>query len=276
MRHAGLVRLVLGLALGALAGCESDSGPSSPWIPGKDADDNGQDTTLPEEDTGGGAPDFPAATGNATADRMLAAAQACGYQSPSTVPVGWGSVIVGEGGCSAWAPSGWVSAGAGTSVTLITETQAGDCGFMALTGVPYTTISCTPAGARDYVAAGLEQAGCQGIDTLHWGESTDNFAGYSFPRGDFFFTCQSNGVTRAAYLWISIQGTTPLCNLLVLGLWTEASAIEAKMCTVTQVFNSIKCPSGGSGSCWDSECDSACQGEGYGGGSCVDDECQCE
>jgi|GEM_PF-2224019 len=276
MRHASLVRLVLCLALGGLDACESDDGSGPFGNLGRDVDENGQDSVAPGEDTRGGAPDFPAATGNSTADRMLAAAQACGYQSPSTVPVGWGSVIVGEGGCSAWAPSGWVSTGAGTSVTLITETQSGDCGFMALTGVPYTTIACTPAGARDYIVAGLEQGGCQGVSTLHWAEGTDQFAGYSFPRGDFFFTCQSNGVTRAAYLWISIQGTEPLCNLLVLGLWTEASAIEAKMCTVTQVFNSIKCPSGGGGSCSDSECDSACRGEGYGGGSCVDDECQCQ
>ncbi len=217
-------------------------------------------------------------TGIPLVDRMLSAAEQCGTQNPNTVPPGWRMVLAGEQGCTFMAPPDWEALGAGTTVTLVQEDANGTTGFILMGGVPdlQAQVDCSPSGVSQYMAANMEQTGCADVQTLLLDVYTEDFLGQAVPMADYFYSCRKNSVSLVGYQWISIHGTQPLCNILVLGLWMSQEQIEAKACTLTQIMNSIKCPSGASGDCDDASCANSCREQDAQGGACNDnDECVC-
>ena len=218
---------------------------------------------------------LPPSTGKPLADRLIDTARTYGYQSPNTVPAGWEMVLVGERGCAISVPPGWRAQGAGTAVTSVEEDAEGYTGVLVMAGVPQTSIACTPGGATDYLLAGIEQSGCGSIDRLYYQEETENIAGIPIPKADLIMSCVEEGELAVGYAWVTIQGTTPLCNILVLGFWMPEPLIEAKTCTLSQILQSVRCPQGGR-YCVDADCNADCVELGKGGGHCnADDDCVC-
>lgn len=222
--------------------------------------------------------DLPTTTGNTTADKLIQTALSCGYQSRYTVPAGWEMVLVGEQGCVVWSPPGWQALGAGTNITSIQEDTAGNTGYLSMMGVPQAGVyvECTPQGVTNFMKQFIEGTGCNNVQTLYYQEGTVNIAGVIIPKADFIFSCTSGQVRKVGYFWNTIQGTVPLCNLLILGFWMPETQITAQTCTLTQIFNSALCPGPGGTSCSDSECNSDCKARGNTGGQCdSNDNCQC-
>jgi len=213
-------------------------------------------------------------TGVPLIDQLIDAASACGYQSFNTVPAGWKMVLVGEQGCAVWAPSDWLTYGEGTGITTVEEGSAGLTGYVSMVGAS-AELTCTLQGVTDWAVSGLTQE-CSGEQRLHYVERVDTIAGVQIPVADVFFTCDKGGTPLIAYLWVSLQGTSPLCNVAVLGLWLPQGEMEQKTCTATQILMSNKCPSGSSGWCDEGECRDDCARRGYASGGCTsDDRCEC-
>jgi hypothetical protein len=213
-------------------------------------------------------------TGNATVDRLGAAAAACGPQSRLTVPAGWQMVLAGEKGCAFYAPTTWQTIGAGTPSTFVVEDQTRVTGSSVLAGVDTTgTATCTPHGVATWLFANNKD--CVGFTELYWKDGVDNVAGLQIPRGDLVYACTQSGVPIVGYLVVQIHGTWPLCNILAFAFWMPETQIEARTCTLTQTMNSIQCPQGGS-SCSDSSCAQECVAAGNASGACTsDDSCYC-
>lgn len=239
-------------------------------------DDGGGPGTNPGQNPFGA--QLPASTGDPDTDRLIATAATCGFQSFNTVPVGWRMVPIGEQGCAIWTPPGWTAIGAGTAVTSVEGNAAGTLGALSMAGVPPvgTSVSCTPKGATAYLLQGVEADGCAGVKQLYYAESTMNLVGMNVPKADVTISCTDSGQQIFGYLLVSITGTTPLCNILSLGFWMPRGEIAQHTCTLTQILQSVRCPTPGGSFCSDSECDADCKAMGRSGGACdASDSCQC-
>lgn len=253
----------------ALAGCSDDDGGN-----GSTSDGGGSGGTSGYPAGQG----LPATTGNASADKLVKAADDCDYQSPNTVPAGWKMVPIGKKGCVVWAPPGWTAQGAGTEIVSVQEDSAGNTGYLAMMGTPAAGVSvtCTPRGATDFVSKTIDLWGCKNVKSLYYKEGYETVAGISIPKADVIFSCSTGGVTKVGYMWVTIQGSSPLCNLLILGLWMLESQITAKTCTLTQVLLSAQCPKPGGGFCVDASCNADCVKAGHKSGKCdSNDHCVC-
>ncbi len=76
----------------------------------------------------------------------------------------------------------------------------------------------------------------------------------------------------AGYLWVLTTPSVIACNVVGLGFWEPEARIEQDTCVLTQILNSVKCPSGGG--CDPSECDASCKQSGRSGGTCSSG-CEC-
>jgi hypothetical protein len=218
------------------------------------------------------APDIT--SGNAIVDRIAVAVASCGSQSHFTVPVGWQMVMVGEKGCTFYAPPNWLSIGAGTPTTFVVEDSTRVTGSSVLAGVDTTgTATCTPHGIANWLFANNQD--CVGYQELYWKDSVDDVAGVQIPRGDLVYSCTQGGVPIAGYLMAQIHGTFPFCNMVVMAFWMPQTQIESRTCTLTQTLNSIQCPHAGGG-CDDASCAQDCIANGSQTGFCsADGSCVC-
>ena len=271
-----------------VAASEAGSDAGSRDLPGPDAGSRDRPQMPPEvgsprEVAADLAPDAPSvtpdtapatSTGNAIADRLAAAAAACGPQSRLTVPVGWQMVPAGELGCAFYAPAGWLTIGAGTPMTFAVEDQSRLVGSSVMAGVDSTgTATCTPHGVATWLFANNQD--CVGFKELYWKDGVDVVAGIQIPRGDLVYSCTQSGTPIAGYLVVQIHGTWPMCNILAFAFWMPETQIEARTCTLTQTLNSIQCPQGGTG-CDDAQCRQECVASGNASGACAsDDSCYC-
>lgn len=265
------------LALLTLPGCSDDgdgqSGADGGGLVSRDGGGSGADWR------GGGqsglGDNLPATTGDSLADALIKAALSCGYQSFNTVPPGWKMTLLGEQGCAAWAPASWTASGAGTNLVSI---EGGNTGFAALMGVPHPSlgVSCTPRGATTFLKWVLEQSGCAGVKERYYKAGSETVAGVTVQKADVVLSCSSGAVQKVGYFWSSVQSTSPLCNLLILGFWVPGGQIQSQTCTATQVLQSMRCPQPGGKMCVDAECAADCQKAGASGGQCSqNDTCVC-
>jgi hypothetical protein len=273
---------VTGAALDAGTNVEGglrDSGPAPADLPSSTPDvadsriqgaDVTPDVVPVVRDT---APDT-ISTGNAIVDRLAVAVASCGSQSHFTVPVGWQMVMVGDKGCTFYAPPNWLSIGAGTPTTFVVEDSTRVTGSSVLAGVDTTgTATCTPHGIASWLFANNQD--CVGYQELYWKDSVDDIAGIQIPRGDLVYSCTQGGVPIAGYLMAQIHGTWPFCNMVVMAFWMPQTQIESRTCTLTQTLNSIQCPHAGGG-CDDASCAQDCIANGSQTGFCdADGSCVC-
>lgn len=284
------VRLALAASLlsGLLLACDDDGGGALHWEPGGGgmggAGGAGTGLLAPSDvrqaERDAGTPVSPSTvevptgerTGNARVDQMLAAAEACGQQSPSTTPAGWSMVPTGEAGCAFSAPPGWQVFGAGEPATAIQRDEDATAGFLVMSGVPDSALlpSCTPAGLSEMVEAVIGRS-CTPIERLHFEAYTEEFAGVALPAADLFFAC-GPGV---GYFWLTIQGDRPLCQVLAMGVWLPESELSLTTCTLTQIMQSARCPMPGGNLCIDAECNARCIEDGFERGACDTDLCVC-
>jgi hypothetical protein len=232
-----------------------------------------------ENSNGDQSPSEVPTTGNADADRLAQAAAACGYQSKSTVPAGWDLVMMSDKGCSFWTPAGWLVEGEGQAVTSAFEDSQENVGFMAISAVDLSgNFDCTLTGVRDWLETQIGEGCSDSLQTLYYGERTIDIGDLSIPVADWIIGCMQGAASGVGYMFIlgQTESMYPACYITVEGFWEPSSQIEEKTCMLTQIFNSVWCPSGGSGSCVDADCSAACAEEGYAGGACTSaDECGC-
>lgn len=259
------------------------AGDAGPDAGGRDLPQAPEEVGGPRDAAADFAPDVPSggkdtapdtSTGNAIADRLAAAAAACGPQSRLTVPVGWQMVPAGELGCAFYAPGGWLTIGAGTPMTFAVEDQSRLVGSSVMAGVDSSgTATCTPHGVATWLFANNQD--CVGWKELYWKDGVDVVAGIQIPRGDLVYSCTQSGTPIAGYMVVQIHGTWPMCNILAFAFWMPETQIEARTCTLTQTLNSIQCPQGATG-CDDAQCRQECVASGNASGACAsDDSCYC-
>lgn len=208
----------------------------------------------------------PSSTGNALVDRFGAAAARCGHQSVSTVPGGWDIVSVGGLGCTVWVPPGWTVTGDGTGLVSALGDAGGRRGFVGVAGPTTELAACAPAEARDAILAGFTRAGFSSTQVLwHW-EGQEAFGGSTWSTGHAVFSMDAGSDALVGYLWDMTAQTLVACDVTSLGFWMPQASLEADMCQLLQIPNSVRCPSGGG--CDDVECDRGCRAEGHAGGHC--------
>ncbi len=186
----------------------------------------------------------PTSTGNALVDRLGAAASKCGPQSSLTVPGGWQLVAIGDKGCMVHAPPGWKVIGFGTPTVSVFRDDAAREGFFGLAGAAQTA-TCTPPAVRDGVLQGFVANNYDSVDVLWHAEANEAFGGSTWPIGHTVFSMKRAGAPLLGYLWLLTTQTVVACDVVGLGFWLPQDAIETDTCTLTQTFNSIRCPSGG-------------------------------
>lgn len=208
-------------------------------------------------------------------DRLGAAASLCGYQSPSTVPVGWDTASFGQG-CSIWGPSSWGFEGAGTQMIFVSDPTHG---AVVGGGVPDAPgpASCTPRGVAEYFLGLYQALGCSAPKLEYYADGTLLLVDDPIPVGHSVFTCDYQGTPMVGYQFtMGMQDV--MCSIVLSAFWEPQSDVESMTCTLTQILNSVSCPTGGSSSCEDVDCDTACRNAGQQGGRCPSsggEGCEC-
>jgi hypothetical protein len=272
----GRTFLSLLVATSVVLSCSGSS--NGPGVSGGDGGAPGADGGTAPSGDGGGTPGTtlapPTKTGNAIVDRLGAAAASCGKQSMFTVPGGWEIVAVGDKGCTVWVPPGWVIEGAYTGLATAMRDASGTEGFLGIAGISERS-ACDPATVRDGVLNGFAEKGFATPKVLWHHEQTDSFGGTAWPTGHTVFSTSAGETAVVGYLWLLTTATVIACDVVGLGFWEPVAVIERDTCTLTQVINSVKCPSGGS-SCDDADCNAQCQRDGSAGGACSPEgNCSC-
>ncbi len=268
-------RVLLLLCVSGVAACQGDAGGDDPFGPGGlPADAAAGGAARPEA---GAPPADDDHTGLPRVDRLIDAAAACGEQSPRTTPAGWQLVLTGSSGCTLHAPPDFTPVGAGTQTTAVQLGDAAALGVMVLAGVPEAgrVAACTPDGLADF-ALDVVRARCPAAEPLYFEAYTEVVAGVPLPVGDLFWTCAADGHTTIGYFNVSVHGTTPLCELLIIGAWMPEAEVESTVCTLTQIMASLQCPTPGGEVCIDAECAADCRARGFAGGACHEDACVCQ
>ncbi len=212
-------------------------------------------------------------TGYSVVDRLGAASSACGKQSMFTVPGGWNILAVGNAGCTVWVPPGWTLTGAYTGIASAIRDGSGSEGFVGIAGATQE-VTCAPEPVRDSVLQGFTAKGFSAPQVLWHYEQSQEFGGTVWPTGHTVFGSAVSGTALVGYLWVMTTQTVVACDVVSLGFWEPESAIETDTCTLTQILNSVKCPSGGG--CDSGSCDADCKAGGAAGGSCdAGGNCSC-
>ena len=214
----------------------------------------------------------PSGTGTPLVDRLGAAGAACGRQSGFTVPGGWEIVGVGDKGCTVWVPPGWVVQGALSYQVTAFADQTGSEGFVGLAGATREVETCAPAEVTSGILSGFAANGYATPEVLWHYEGVEAFGGSNWSTGHAVFATERGATPLIGYLWVLTTPTIIACDVVSLGFWEPQARIETDTCTLTQILNSVRCPSGGG--CDDASCNQSCQAEGRGGGTC-DPTCQC-
>lgn len=218
--------------------------------------------------SGSPASPVPVQTGIDVVDRLGAAAAQCGYQSPSTVPASWDLASWGQG-CSIWGPSGWAVNGAGTQLIFISD-PANPYGTAVGGGVPSAgsgPTTCTARGAADYFLGLYTQLGCSSPTIAYYTEGELVMGTDTYPVGHSVFTCTYQGTPIVGYQFtMGMDGA--LCEVVLSSFWEPVDSIDAMTCNLSQILNSVSCPTGGSDTCVDVDCDAACRNVGKQGGQC--------
>lgn len=186
----------------------------------------------------------PSGTGNALVDRLGSAAAKCGKQSSFTVPGGWQLVAIGDKGCIVHVPPAWRVIGAGSPSVSMFRDDTGTEGFVGLGGAAQTA-TCTPPAIRDGVLDGFASNGYASPEVLWHAEANESFGGTAWPTGHTVFSMRRGASPLIGYLWLLTTRTVAACDVVGLGFWEPQDAIETDTCTLTQVLQSIRCPSGG-------------------------------
>jgi hypothetical protein len=217
-------------------------------------------------------------TGIAVVDRLGAAAQACGEQSDRTVPAGWVQAFDASG-CSIEAPSGFQVSGNGTGFVSFVQ---GEYSAVVGSGVPSLGVpqpaDCSPAGVAEYYRAAFESWGCQGAKIVWKQAGAIVVVTDSYPVQQSVFVCDANTAGHPSMGYMFTMGTLSAagCSMVIRAYGMPETAIEQATCTLSQIINSVKCPTGGSGSCDDAQCRTDCIDQGNAGGACTaDGSCYC-
>lgn len=186
----------------------------------------------------------PTGTGNTLVDRLGSAAAKCGSQSSLTVPGGWQLTAIGDKGCMVHVPPGWKVAGAfGPTVSAFRD-DTGSEGFVGLAGAAQAS-ACNPVAVRDGVLQGFVENGYASPKVLWNAERNEPFGGSTWPTGHTVFSLTRGATPLVGYLWLLTTQTVAACDVVGLGFWEPESAIEADTCTLTEIVQSVRCPSGG-------------------------------
>jgi hypothetical protein len=270
------VALLAFLFATSFVGSCSSSSSGSPTTGGDGGSGTDGATTA---DTGGATPGTtlapPTQTGNAVVDRLGAAASSCGKQSVFTIPGGWDIVAVGDKGCTVWVPPGWTIEGASTGLATALKDASGAEGFLGIAAATDAQ-ACDATVVRDGILDGYAKKGYASPTVLWHLEQNESFGGTSWPTGHTVFSTSAGGTPIVGYLWLLTTPTVIACDVVGLGFWEPVAAIESDTCTLTQVINSVKCPSGGN-ACDDADCNAQCKRDGNAGGACSPQgNCNCE
>ena len=274
--------LALSLVFVVACGTTSGGGGGGAWLADTKDGSGGTDVTSVDDMSSVGSDAVasldgqilpPDGTGNSVVDRLGVAAAACGKQSMFTVPGGWNPLALGTAGCMVWVPPGWTLDGAYTGIASAMKDGSGREGFVGIAGATQE-VTCAPEPVRDSVLAGFTAKGFSSPQVLWHVEQSEAFGGSVWPTGHAVFTSSVSGSDLVGYLWIMTTPTVVACDVVGLGFWEPQDAIETDTCTLTQILNSVKCPSGGA--CDSNSCDTDCKAGGSTGGGCdASGNCSC-
>lgn len=97
------------------------------------------------------------------------------------------------------------------------------------------------------------------------------------PWGHAAFSYALGGAPGIGYLRVIAPSSALLgtCSLAIMGYWLPQAAVARDLCTLLQVFESARCPQGGTTGCVDADCRAACVSQGYATGDCGADGSAC-
>lgn len=205
--------------------------------------------------------------------QMYLQALSCGYLSKSTVPATWDNAMVTSSGCSVWKPANWPTGGKVDQFQIFDSTMALAGWFVTTGQAPGTTWTLQSAADSAYQSIAATYGN---TPKQHYIKEYELFG---VKAADLVFSFNNRDQPSAAFMRVFltepnyILGTT---SLTFMGFFMAQSQMSIHMCNLMQIDASLQCPAGGGHGCWDSDCNSACQSDGYSGGSCVGDECQCQ
>ncbi len=216
-------------------------------------------------------------SGKPTASEFGAALAQCGAQSHNTTPDTWGEVAVlgGSDVCAVWTPPGWNALRMGEGFNLLYEDETGYTTITIAGGTTWEVQSCTFEAVNNWWLQKVHDGGCL-YPTMEWTrEFTLDVAGVQIPNSLFTFTCEKNGVTEAGLYQTQIHSQGFPCLFRVDGYMVRRNEINAKMCTLSQILNSLKCLEGQANfKCTKPQCSRDKKAQGNSGGFCNSfDEC---
>ncbi|MCP4688501.1 MAG: fibronectin type III domain-containing protein [Desulfobacterales bacterium] len=216
-------------------------------------------------------------SGGAAAVEFGTALAQCGAQSHNTTPDAWGEVAVlgGTDVCAVWTPPGWNALRLGEGFNLLYEDETGYTTITIAGGTTWEVQSCTFENINNWWLQKVHDGGCfNPVVEWRW-DFTLDVAGVQIPNSLFTFTCNKNGVTEAGLYQTQIHSQGFPCQFRVDGYMVRRDDINANMCTLSQILNSLKCLEGQANfKCTKPQCSLEKKAQGFSGGFCNSfDEC---
>ena len=205
--------------------------------------------------------------------QMYMYAASCGYLRPSTVPVGWTSVLATSSGCSVYRPASWVVSGQADQVQILDSTS-GYAGWFTTAGpMPGTDWTVATATASALKSIG-DNVGSQAVQKYY-----KEYELFGIKGADVVFSITVANQSAAAFMRVLLSEPNYILGTTTgtfIGFYMPQAQMQIYMCDLLQIDASLTCPAGGGGSgCSDSDCNTACQQGGYSGGECATEDCSC-
>ena len=198
----------------------------------------------------------------------------CGVASASTLPYPWKMFMVGNTGCTVYAPPTW-SGKLEQHSFEVTSDDKGSAGFLVMSvqlpGVTWTLESMTSwlveQLKKEYPDFTVMESRA---DAMPFGIGSAKTLSVKFTNSGI----QSVGLLQVLFMKCSpILGT---CPLLAMASWAPLNKLHEYGCVLSQVGATVKCPQGASSDCVDADCKASCKKQGRKSGRCVDGFCKCE
>ncbi len=216
-------------------------------------------------------------SGKEIAAEFGAALAQCGAQSHNTTPDSWGEVAIlgGTDVCAVWTPPGWNALRMGEGFNLLYEDETGYTTITIAGGTTWEVQSCTFESVNAWWLQKVHDGGCQ-YPAIEWiQEFTLDVAGVQIPTSLLTFTCDKNGFTETGLFQTQLHSQGFPCQFRVDGYMVRRNEINSKMCTLSQILNSLKCLEGQANfKCTKPQCSLEKKARGFSGGFCNSfDEC---
>ena len=205
--------------------------------------------------------------------RAEKAVKACGVVSRGTLPPGWQMVMYGNG-CTLHAPPSWRVAPQPGTLEVTADASRKTGYFVVTSYVPGE--QWTDQSLSEHMVGQLraEHGDLRAIRS----RADDSLAALGAVTRQTHVRFTHDGVKELGEFRVIYTGCVALsgmCALTVMGMWAPEAELSDALCTLLQIDASIRCPTGGSSDCSDSECRDSCRNQGHKNGECVGDRCEC-